>query len=95
MSGTLALHFGFVIARCGKDHLSLTFGTSLLHCDKASRFRHKGASAVGFVVHGLIVLSDNSLVGRNGIAPARFLALQGSYQGTSGTEYFIARVFAL
>jgi hypothetical protein len=70
MSGTLSIHFDFVIARCGKNDLGLILGSALLHCDKPSPFGHIGAAPVGFVVHALIVSGDNGLNGRAGIVAA-------------------------
>jgi hypothetical protein len=52
----------------------------VLHCDKASWFRHIEAPTVRFVVHALIVSGDNGLSGAEKSEELDDLSLQGSYQ---------------
>jgi hypothetical protein len=58
MSGTLQVHFEFVIARtvAGSRLIGMM---RVLHRDKLPLFRHIGAATVPSVVHALIVSGDN------------------------------------
>jgi hypothetical protein len=58
MSGTLQVHFEFVIARTGGGGVEVNRNI-VLHCDKVPLFGHIGAATIPSVVQALIVSSDN------------------------------------
>jgi hypothetical protein len=63
MSATLQVHSAFVTALNRLLGRSQNFESRLLHCDKASWFRHTEAPTVRFVVQALIVSDDSGFGG--------------------------------
>jgi hypothetical protein len=61
MVRTLSFHFGFVTAWIDDERCEVDLGINVLHCDKASWFRHIEAPTVRFGVLALIVSGDNGL----------------------------------
>ena len=58
----------------------LISASSVLHCDKESRFCHIEALTVRFLVQALIVSGDNGLNHRSEFEEAEVSSLQGAYQ---------------